>query len=244
MQGNSLAVQWLELQAFTAEGLGSIPGQGTKISQVKQHASLPRPPRKNIQINLSLSPSSYNWPVIKRWVVEARSSDFIWKASKQMMVSSFPIESSGLAWVRIQASFKVSGEGVKSDISWFSSASGAFPSGWVVKKPTQEIWVRTLGWEDPLEKEMATHSSILARKNLMDTGAWWASVHGVAKSRTTEQLNIISLWRGCVSLPVVVHRWAWPGCFLWAEQRCFFFFLTLMLIIWEVSQRWVIIMCV
>ena len=26
----------------------------------------------------------------------------------------------------------------------------------------QEIWVRSLGWEDPLEKEMAIHSSILA----------------------------------------------------------------------------------
>ena len=26
----------------------------------------------------------------------------------------------------------------------------------------QEIWVRSLGWEDPLEEEMATHSSILA----------------------------------------------------------------------------------
>ena len=26
----------------------------------------------------------------------------------------------------------------------------------------QETWVRPLGWEDPLEKEMATHSSILA----------------------------------------------------------------------------------
>ena len=28
----------------------------------------------------------------------------------------------------------------------------------------QETWVRFLGWEDPLEKEMATHSSILAWK--------------------------------------------------------------------------------
>ena len=27
---------------------------------------------------------------------------------------------------------------------------------------TQETWVRSLGWEDPLEEEMATHSSILA----------------------------------------------------------------------------------
>ena len=26
-----------------------------------------------------------------------------------------------------------------------------------------ETWVRSLGWEDPLEKEMATHSSILKR---------------------------------------------------------------------------------
>ena len=31
--GNSLAVQWLGLHAFTAMGPGSIPGRGTKISQ-------------------------------------------------------------------------------------------------------------------------------------------------------------------------------------------------------------------
>ena len=29
---------------------------------------------------------------------------------------------------------------------------------------TQETWVLSLGWEDPLEKEMATHSSILSRR--------------------------------------------------------------------------------
>ena len=28
----------------------------------------------------------------------------------------------------------------------------------------QKTWVRSLGWEDPLEEELATHSSILARK--------------------------------------------------------------------------------
>ena len=28
----------------------------------------------------------------------------------------------------------------------------------------QEAWVQSLGWEDPLEKEMATHSSVLAWK--------------------------------------------------------------------------------
>ena len=39
-----------------------------------------------------------------------------------------------------------------------------FPGGSVVKNlpPMQETWVRSLGQEDPLEKEMATHSSILA----------------------------------------------------------------------------------
>ena len=35
-QGNSLAVQWLGLCAFTAEGPGSIHGWGTKITQVSE----------------------------------------------------------------------------------------------------------------------------------------------------------------------------------------------------------------
>ena len=46
----------------------------------------------------------------------------------------------------------------------------------------QETWVQSLGQEDPLEKEMATHSSILAWKNPMDRGAWQATVHGVARA--------------------------------------------------------------
>ena len=37
----------------------------------------------------------------------------------------------------------------------------------------QGTLVRSLGWEDPLEKEMAIYSSILA-KNPVDRGAWWA----------------------------------------------------------------------
>ena len=48
--------------------------------------------------------------------------------------------------------------------------------------PMQKMQVQSLGHEDPLEKGMATHSSIL--ENPMDRGAWWATVHGVAKSRT------------------------------------------------------------
>ena len=46
---------------------------------------------------------------------------------------------------------------------------------------TQGTGVQSLGQEDPLEKEMATHSSILAWKNPMDRGAWQATVHGVAR---------------------------------------------------------------
>ena len=48
----------------------------------------------------------------------------------------------------------------------------------------QETWVRSLGWEDLLEEEMATHSSILAWRIPTDRGAWWATVHGVTKSWT------------------------------------------------------------
>ena len=46
----------------------------------------------------------------------------------------------------------------------------------------QEMWIQFLGWEGPLEEEMATHSSILAWKNPMDRGAWQARVHGIAES--------------------------------------------------------------
>jgi len=46
----------------------------------------------------------------------------------------------------------------------------------------QETCVRSLCWEDPLEKGMATHSSILAWRIPMDRGAWWDTVHRVAKS--------------------------------------------------------------
>ena len=56
----------------------------------------------------------------------------------------------------------------------------AFLVAQLVKNPPtmQETWVQSLGWEYPLEKGKATHSSILA---------WripWTTVYGVAKSRT------------------------------------------------------------
>ena len=48
----------------------------------------------------------------------------------------------------------------------------------------QVTQVQFLGWEDPLEKGMATHSSFLAWRIPMDRGAWGATVHGVAQSQT------------------------------------------------------------
>ena len=55
----------------------------------------------------------------------------------------------------------------------------------------QETQVQSLGQEDPLEKGMATDSSILAWRIPMDRGAWWATVHAVAKSWT--QLGMSTL---------------------------------------------------
>ena len=47
----------------------------------------------------------------------------------------------------------------------------------------QETWIGSLGQEEPLEEEMATHSSILAW-NSLDREAQQATVHGVAKNQT------------------------------------------------------------
>ena len=49
---------------------------------------------------------------------------------------------------------------------------------------TQKMWVQSLGWEDPLEEEMATHSRILDWENPIDRGTWCATVHRVGKSQT------------------------------------------------------------
>ena len=48
----------------------------------------------------------------------------------------------------------------------------------------QETWVRYMGREDPLEKGMATHSSILAWRITGTEEPGGATAHGVAKSRT------------------------------------------------------------
>ena len=57
-------------------------------------------------------------------------------------------------------------------------------------------WVWSMCWEYPLEKHMATHSSILAWRIPMDRGAWQATVHGATQSDIAEQLtlSLCSIW--------------------------------------------------
>ena len=53
----------------------------------------------------------------------------------------------------------------------------------------QETWVRSLGWEDPLEKEMATHSSTIAWKIPQTEEPGRYSLWGHKESDMTEQLH-------------------------------------------------------
>ena len=63
---------------------------------------------------------------------------------------------------------------------------GGFPGGSVLKNPPamQESWVPSLGQEDPLEEEMATHPGILAWEIPWTEEPWRATVHGALKSQS------------------------------------------------------------
>ena len=82
----------------------------------------------------------------------------------------------------IPGSGKSAGEGIGYPLQY----SWASPVAQMVKNlpAMQEAWVRSLGWENPLEEGMATHFSILARRIRMDGGPWRATVHEVTKSQT------------------------------------------------------------
>ena len=70
-------------------------------------------------------------------------------------------------------------------------------SGKRILLAVQGMQVGSLGQEDPLEEEMATHSSI-AWKNHMDRGALWALVRGTAKTRMPRSTQAAN---SCVLLP-------------------------------------------
>ena len=72
------------------------------------------------------------------------------------------------------------GMGYSLQYSWTSLVSHMvknLPEMW-------ETWLWSLGWEDPLEESIVTHSSIFPWRIPMDREAWEAAVHGVTKSQT------------------------------------------------------------
>ena len=95
---------------------------------------------------------------------------------------------SALEPASISRSGKSAGEGIGYPVqdSWASLVAQLVKNLPAVR----ETWVRSLGWEDPLEEGVAAHSSILAWRIPIDRGTWRATVHGVAESDMTEQLSI------------------------------------------------------
>ena len=75
--------------------------------------------------------------------------------------------------------------------------SGASLVAQLVKNPPAvwETWVQSLGWEDPLEEGMETHSSILAWR------ISWTSPWG-RKEYMTEQLSLSLFWTSLMAQPV------------------------------------------
>ena len=57
----------------------------------------------------------------------------------------------------------------------------------------QKTWVLSLDQKDSLEEGMATHSSILAWRILLNRGAWHKAIHRIAELDKTKQLNNVSL---------------------------------------------------
>ena len=82
--------------------------------------------------------------------------------------------------------------------------------------------VQSMGREDPLEKGVATHSSILAWRIPMDRGAWPATVHRVAKSQTRLKwlsTQHTSAWNFSIKRPRGIGwRGRWEGWSGWGTH--------------------------
>ena len=138
--------------ASIARCLGSTPGQGTNISQAKC------PPHQKKK--KKLLKMKFNFP---------GSS-----VSKESMCNAGDPSS-------IPGSGRSPEEGIGYPLQYSWVSLGAQ----LIQNPSAilwKTWARSLGWEDPLEEDMASYSSILAWRIPIDRGAWWAIVHGEAKS--------------------------------------------------------------
>ena len=84
-----------------------------------------------------------------------------------------------LIWnILVESNLAIYHKKLKTQVSYFSWCCLKNP------RTIQETWVWSLSWEEPLEKGIATPSSILAWKNHMDRGVWQVIVNGVTKRWT------------------------------------------------------------
>ena len=90
-----------------------------------------------------------------------------------------------MATVTIHSNFGATQNKKSFTVSIVSQSMASLVAQRVKRLPARwETLVQSLGWEDPLEEGMATHSSILPWKIPTDRGASQATVHGVTKSQT------------------------------------------------------------
>ena len=73
----------------------------------------------------------------------------------------------------------------------------------------REIWIHSLGWEDHLEKEMATHSSTLAWKTPW-TEELGRLYHRVTKSQTQLHFHFLKMYR-CMNLAASTANYCETG---------------------------------
>ena len=110
--------------------------------------------------SLDLNTESYLEPILLTSMLYCFLTQIIWKLNKTIFVKDL-YSPDQLPDYRCQA-----------ERDWASLVAQ------MVKNPpaVQEPWVQSLGWEDPLEEGMATHSRILAWRIHMDRGAGYKSM--------------------------------------------------------------------
>ena len=103
-----------------------------------------------------------------------------------------------LSFESLWSSVKIQGSIVIMGASLVAQRLKRLPAMW-------ETWVWSLGWEDPLEKEMATHSSILALRIPWTEELGGLQSMGCKESDTTEWLHFTSLPSGTLIMWMLVH---------------------------------------
>ena len=147
------------------------------------------------------------WQCLLKWISGAL---FIYN---QATVPDFPRAKVCLSIIQ---SFLQSSNTFQAPILFQLNPRSGFHGGLVVKNPPamQEMWVGSLGWEDPLEKRMATHSSILAWRIPWTEEPGRLQSMGLQKSHIghSDQKNPqnfgVELWMQCVlSFRNYFHCW-------------------------------------